>query len=597
MGRRLLRAVEAFLSKWVYGRCKRVCSGSEVRGLLRGAHLPELVRRPAIKSMIYVREFGTGSKKPSDHRNKRIAIIDQDQRSDTLPSRLPLSRLSFRWQITLLGTLVFILFLSVLSAGVGTLRYTRSAVLAKEKRQLTQITQNLAREYEDKAEFSRQNNELPPLNNPGAASSREVFALLSRVVLENVEGVNGGFFSKTGGTLIGYPSINSGDFAKNYQVSAEEQRMILQVARSATAEHQPAEQVVTSGPGVFLIEAVPIRDGHSVVGSAWTTKRLAGLPGSNRFKAYLLTAALGTAALASVLLTLLVIRNLQGGVRKIEGGLQGLERNLASQIEFESDPEEIQRIVQAINRLGVTLKENIEREKQIESELRHAERLASLGRLVAGVAHEVRNPLATIRLRVQMCQRNADTPQISESCAVALREIERLNGMVNRLLNFARPVQLHRERIDLRNIVEERMQSFHEQAAKSRVRIVANLSEDEKAAAVDKAHMAQVFDNIIQNAIEAMAEGGGTLAVNVTSIQTANNGEGVRVEFRDTGKGMTPAVATHIFDPFFTTKPSGTGLGLSICHELVTAHGGEIHVDSEEGQGTSVRIMIPAGHA
>lgn len=523
--------------------------------------------------------------------------MDRVKRSDSLLSRLPLARLSFRWQITLLGTLVFILFLSVLSAAIGTLRYTRSAVLSKEKRQLTQITQNLAREYEDKAEFSRQNNELPPLNNPGTASSREVFALLSRVVLENVEGVNGGFFSKTGDTLVGQTSINNGGFAKDYQASAEEQQMILQVSRRATAEDQPAEQILTSGPGIFLIEAVPIRDGHSVVGSAWTTKRLAGLPGSNRFRAYLITAALGFAALASVLLTLLVIRNLQGGVRKIEGGLQSLEKSLGSKIEFEGDPEEIQRIVQAINRLGVTLKENIEREKQIESELRHAERLASLGRLVAGVAHEVRNPLATIRLRVQMCQRNAGNPQINESCAVALSEIERLNGMVNRLLNFSRPVQLHRERIDLRNIVEERMQSFHEQAAKSRVRIVANLSEDEKEVAVDKAHMAQVFDNIIQNAIEAMADSGGTLAVNVTSIQTANDGGGVRVEFRDTGKGMTSTVASHIFDPFFTTKPSGTGLGLSICHELITAHGGEIHVDSEEGRGTSVRIMIPPDHA
>jgi len=522
-------------------------------------------------------------------------MIYRVERGDTLPSRLPLSRLSFRWQITLLGTLVFILFLAVLSATFGTLRYTKSAVLSAEKKRLIATIQSLAREYDDKAEFSRQNNEPPPLSNPGTASSREVFALLSRVVLENVDGVSGGFYSKTTDTILGsavtgYPSSQTGESA-----SFAEQQSILQVARTAATADQPAEQVLPNGPGVFLIEAVPIRDGYSIEGSAWSTERLSELPGTNRFRAYLITAALGTAALASVLLTLLVLHNLQGGVRKIEGGLQSLERNLASQIESDRDPEEIQRIVQAINRLGVSLNEKLEREKQIESKLRHTERLASLGRLVAGVAHEVRNPLATIRLRVQMCRRDADNPHVKESCSVALQEIERLNGMVNRLLGFARPVQLRLAPADLRNLVDERMASFRDWALKTGITIHADLPHDEVPLQVDKDRMAQVFDNVIQNALEAMSEGGGTLSVTVApQMKLDANGKGVCIEFRDTGKGMHSSVASHVFDPFFTTKPSGTGLGLSICHELVQAHGGDIHVDSEEGRGTSVKITIPA---
>ena len=321
------------------------------------------------------------------------------------------------------------------------------------------------------------------------------------------------------------------------------------------------------------------------------------LPGTNRFRAYLTTAALGAAALASALLTLLVIRNLQGGVRKIEGGLHALEQNLAAQIDTKNDPEEIQRIVQAVNRLGATLKQNIEREKQIESELRHSERLASLGRLVAGVAHEVRNPLATIRLRLQMARRDSDNPRLAESCTVALAEVERLNGMVNRLLTFARPVQLHLQRTDLRDLIEERVACFRELAGKQRVCIVAELPEPQKPVALDKGHMAQVFDNIIQNAIEAMAETGGTLCVGIGPAALAHNSGGIRVKFRDTGKGMTPSVASQVFDPFFTTKPSGTGLGLSICHELVAAHGGEIQVDSEEGRGTTVSVTVPTNAA
>ena len=520
-------------------------------------------------------------------------MIERVERGDALPSRLPLSRLSFRWQITLLGTLVFVLFLGVLGATFETLRYTKSAVLNAERKRLLVTTENLASEYSDKAEFSRQNNEPPPLNNPAAASSREVFALLSRVVLENVEGVSGGFYSKAGDALLGHESGGFGSSSKG-DITAEESA-ILEVARKAAAANQPVDQTLYNGAGVLLMQAVPIRDGHNAVGSAWTTKYLAGVPGSNRFWAYLITAALGTAALASVLLTLLVIRNLQGGVRKIEGGLEGLEGNLASHIESQNDPEEIQRIIQAINRLGITLQDKIRREKLIEDQLRHTERLAALGRLVAGVAHEVRNPLATIRLRVQMCGRDTDNAHVKESCEIALQEIERLNGIVNRLLSFARPVQLHLESADLRKLVEERMRSFGERALKTGVTLVVSLPGESVPLQVDKGRMIQVFDNVIQNAIEAMSDCGGTLsAILALPLASAANGKSVHIEFRDTGKGMDAAVAGHVFDPFFTTKPAGTGLGLSISHELVRAHGGDIHVDSEEGRGTCVTITIPA---
>ena len=524
-------------------------------------------------------------------------MIVQVERGEALPTRLPLSRLSFRWQITLLGTLVCILFVSVLFATFATLHYTKSAILGSEKKQVLQYTENLAREYEDKAEFSRQNRELPPLNNPSSASSREVLSLLNRVVLQNVEGVTGGFYSRSADVLIGYSVPASGEPATNPEIQnplVDEESLVLEAARNAASTDQPAEQVLAHAPGIVLIEAVPIREGFSVVGSSWSIKRLTVLPGSNRFRAYLATAGLGTAALASVLLTLFVIRNLQNGVRKIEGGLQVLEQNLASKIDTANDPEEIQRIVQAINRLGATLQANIEHEKKIESELRHSERLASLGRLVAGIAHEVRNPLATIRLRLQMCRRETANTRVSESCTVALEEVERLNGMVSQLLNFARPVRLCLERTNLGHLVGERMECFRDRALKSRVRIVASLPVEEKALVVDKGHMAQVFDNIIQNALEAMAESGGTLSVTMAPLDRPEKNSGVSLEFCDTGKGMNSALINHIFDPFFTTKPSGTGLGLSICHELVTAHGGEIHVESEEGRGTSVRVLMPA---
>ena len=351
---------------------------------------------------------------------------------------------------------------------------------------------------------------------------------------------------------------------------------------------------MTGGNDIFLIEASPIGNEKSNWGSAWTIERLESVPGSNRLRAYLITVALGIAALLCVILTLLVVRNLQAGVRKIESSLQDLEWDLTSQIPTGSDPEEIERIAQAINRLGASLRENIDREKQIEDRLRHAERLAALGRLVAGVAHEVRNPLATIRLRVQMAQREARNLRVDESCSIALEEIERLNGMVNRLLNFSRPVRFQPEPTDLKQLTEQRLNRFLESAQSKGIHIITNYPEDGTMLPIDQSKMAQVFDNVIQNAIEAMTESGGTLWVSVTSMMKSVSGtDKVHVEFRDTGNGISSSMISRVFDPFFTTKASGTGLGLSICHEFVRAHGGEIQVESAEGNGTSVRIILP----
>jgi signal transduction histidine kinase len=519
-----------------------------------------------------------------------------DRKRGASLAKFALSRMSFRWQVSLLGTLVVILFFAVLFAIVATLRYTKSAVASAEEKRLTAAATNLAQEYEDRADTTLRNKQPTPLDSPSTVTSQEVMSLVSRIVLQSQEGVGGGFYSSSADKLVGnfYPNGETSlQNAENKNIPASEQQAVIEVARTAASTRQSASKDLAENAGVLLVSAVPIREGYSVVGSAWAVKRLTNLPGANRFHTYLIASGLGAAALASVLLTLLVIQNLQGGVRKIENGLHELEGNLSSRIDTSNEPEEIQHIVEAINRLGKTLKEKLQYEKQMEGQLRHAERLASLGRLVAGVAHEVRNPLATIRLRVQMCRRDAVEPKVKESCLIALEEIERLNGIVNRLLNFARPIQLELEPVDLRALVRERVHSFEDFALSRHVQLMTNLPNKNLLTMIDKDRMAQVFDNIIQNALEAMADGGGTLSVTVASNNNSEKASAVCVEFQDTGKGLSSVDIGHVFDPFFTTKPSGTGLGLSISHELVRAHGGDIKIESEEGRGTSVRVTIP----
>ncbi len=513
-----------------------------------------------------------------------------------MPNRLPIPRLSFRLQIILLGAVVFVLFVAVLIASLTALRYTKSAVLNSEKLRMYDVASTLARNYLEEAKSASQAQGLSSVDFDLVASQEAISAMREKI-MQKADGINAGFYKNADDHLLDdSPTANPGQEPLVVPLTDGDpiRPAILDTVRAAASTHLPAEKILMGDPDIFIIEAIPIRDEKTDWGSAWTVERLQSLTGSNRLRAYLITVGLGLAALACVILTLLVVRNLQSGVRKIEGGLQNLESDLSSQILTGSDPEEIQRISLAINRLGATLRENMDREKQIEDRLRHSERLAALGRLVAGVAHEVRNPLATIRLRVQMSQREARNPSVDESSAIALEEIERLNGLVSRLLNFARPVHLQPEPTDLNQLAEQRLTRFLEKAQRSDIHIVKNFNGDGKSLPVDRSKMAQVFDNIIQNAIEAMTESGGTLWVSVTSeVKSISGSDKVRVEFRDTGNGIKSSMISRIFDPFFTTKPTGTGLGLSICHELVRAHGGEIQVESGEGNGTSVRVILP----
>jgi signal transduction histidine kinase len=513
-----------------------------------------------------------------------------------MSTRISLPRLSFRWQIILLGTVVAVLFIAVLIGTLGALQYTKSAVLNNEKRRLSEAASDLARNYLEKAKSTSHARDLSSADLN--AISEEAASELSRDTLQKLDGIGGGFYQGNGEQVLGYTeALNNGIAPSTFRSSSahgDVQPAVLETVKNASNSHKLAEKVFTDGNNIFLIEAVPIANQNANWGSAWTMERIQNLPGSNRFRAYLITVALGVAAIVCVILTLLVVRNLQSGVRKIESSLQDLESDLTSQIPTGSDPEEIERIAQAINRLGTSLKDNIDREKRIEDRLRHAERLAALGRLVAGVAHEVRNPLATIRLRVQMVQRDLRNTRADDSCSIALEEIERLNGMVNRLLNFSLPVRFQPEPTNLNQLTEQRLNRFMESAEGKGIQIITTFPEDGALIPIDQSKMSQVFDNVIQNAIEAMTESGGTLWVSVTSqIKSASGTDKVRVEFRDSGNGINSSMISRIFDPFFTTKASGTGLGLSICHEFVRAHGGEIQIESTEGDGTSVRIILP----
>lgn len=240
--------------------------------------------------------------------------------------------------------------------------------------------------------------------------------------------------------------------------------------------------------------------------------------------------------------------------------------------------------------LGRSLRRQRQREDRLREELRRSEHLASLGKLLAGVAHEVRNPLAGIRSTVQLWERLPETARNPETMAAVIRAVDRLNEIVSRLLHFSRADAAQRHPVAVNGLLTETLKLIEVQAAEQGVRLQADLQENLPGVSGSAGGLRQVFLNLASNALQAMPEGG----VLRCDSRAAPDGKKVFIRFSDTGPGISAEERGHLFEPFFTTRPDGTGLGLALCREIVAQHGGEIRLENGEGSGAVFRVALPA---
>lgn len=228
----------------------------------------------------------------------------------------------------------------------------------------------------------------------------------------------------------------------------------------------------------------------------------------------------------------------------------------------------------------------------LRKEIARSQRLVSLGRLAAGVAHEVRNPLSSIKgFATYFKERYCDIPEDQQIANIMTQEVDRLNRVVGQLLEFAKPVAVLKKSFDVRSLIENSLKLIERQAKDKKIKIQLTVFSEAKAIFIDSDKINQVFLNLYLNAIESM-EKGGILSVNVLKTNRKN---GIDISISDTGIGITEEDLGHIFDPYFTTKASGTGLGLAIAHNIIEAHDGEIKIKSQYRHGTTVSIFLPEG--
>jgi two-component system sensor histidine kinase PilS (NtrC family) len=236
--------------------------------------------------------------------------------------------------------------------------------------------------------------------------------------------------------------------------------------------------------------------------------------------------------------------------------------------------------------------------KRMEEQVRQADRLAAIGRLAAGLAHEIRNPIGSIRGSVEVLGVSLDPKGDDRRLMdIVLRESDRLDAIIRDFLQFSRPPHLVRVPTDLGSMFDEilLMLGHHgslQGADAPRVQMRREAAETTVKADVDPSQMRQALWNLCLNAVEAMPQGG-ELRVSVRAVTPDSGRPAVEITVEDTGVGITGAELAQVFEPFYTTKPQGTGLGLAIAHRIVEDHGGEMRVQSEPYRGTRFMISLP----
>ncbi len=238
------------------------------------------------------------------------------------------------------------------------------------------------------------------------------------------------------------------------------------------------------------------------------------------------------------------------------------------------------------------LRRHREREAQVATRLAHVDQLASLGQLAAGLAHEIKNPLAGIQGALELLRDEAPDEATAKLHDEMLGELKRVHGILQRLLESGRPAPLRLARTDVAKLLAETTELLRPSLRRRRVELRTEVPPDLPELQVDPAKLRQVLVNLIQNAAEAMPEAGGQVSV----LASAFPQEGaVVLTVEDNGPGIAAEHLAQLFEPFFTTKFTGTGLGLAISKSLIEQHGGRIEVNSEPGRGTSFLIFLPVG--
>lgn len=438
--------------------------------------------------------------------------------------------------------------------------------------------------------------EMPPPPPPREAKD-DSLAALTGTVLRREPDIEGGFYSAKADALTGYAFPTHEGPGGRKEIPGKERPTIELLARKAASTGTAQKESFHGAHDAILFVAVPVQDGKQITGAAWLMQRMPGLEAGRSKQLLLGSLGFAAAAITCALLTFFITSEVNSGVQTVLAQLGSLEGSLGEHpTDGTGRPHlaEFEQVLERVDALSNSLKEKIENERALEDEVRHRQRLSALGQFAAGVAHELRNPLATIRLRTQMSQRTAEIAAVGRNSAVVLDEIARLDRMIERLLYFSRPIHLRLESTSLSQLCNQVSANWSERFHTAGVQ--ANCHVPEGVSAIcDESKLRQVLDNLFENARQSLMESG-SQDRRIELYARSESGLAT-LEVCDNGAGLVKAAEARALEPFFTTKDTGTGLGLSISYEIVQAHGGDLLLRNRPEGGAVAIITLPAGES
>jgi signal transduction histidine kinase len=532
---------------------------------------------------------------------------------------------SLRSRILLLVVLTF-LFLAAAAISLFTfLRNRHAETLSLTEHHLVSVAANLARNY---ADHRTSDNSLraiepgplppphlapqapppPPHPEPGRPPrpGPDLLKGLTAETLQHEDGIEGGFYAARADALIGYAFPTHEGPGAEKGMPERERPTIANLAREAVAANATRTFRFEGPHDAILFVATPIHEPSGtdqstkatseVTGAAWLMERLPGIEGGQNRELLYGSVGFGIAALMTALLAVFVTTEIRSGVNIVLqrlGSMEGGWPAASQQAQGRPPLEEFDRVLHGIDSLAHALQEKIESERTLESQVRHNERLSALGQFAAGIAHELRNPLGTMRMRTQMWQRSADPEAAQRSSAVILEEIDRLDTIISRLLYFARPIQLQLQPVSLDDLCAVTASTWADKETTKGVQIICDTT-SKIVVTADHGRLLQVLDNLMENAVHSASQS--SAQVGSVTISTSLDADFARIDIMDNGRGFTPAGLRYAMDPFYTTKDTGTGLGLSISFEIVQAHGGELLLANHDGGGAVASVRLPLGN-
>ncbi|HLH40380.1 MAG TPA: ATP-binding protein [Bryobacteraceae bacterium] len=476
-----------------------------------------------------------------------------------LKRRLQLQLLFILLAAVLIATLSVILISDAVKSAEG-------VVLTDALKTLAAAASELDQQYRDRTNADSAWHELP------IAAQDTSLRGVSQAVLRSYPGVEGGYHDGAHFLGYSYPTHDTGK--KKTDVPTAELDDILG-AISQSRGSGTAQRVLRGQHDIVVIEA---KAGPNGVVS-WTMKRLPGQSDPAAHRREMLLAGLVLAALISIAGTLATGVALQRGVGQIKSGLAALGVDFSTRLPERNG--ELGEISRCINGMA-------EARQKLENDLRRADRLRTIGKLVASIAHEIRNPLNSIRLSIQYLERRLRDNQVrAEDLHPVIDEVDRLSSLLTNLLVFQKTREAILREEPVAPVLRKCLALMRPQADSRAIEIRYEPGAPEIEACFDSEQLIQVVMNLLLNALEAIGTNG------TIEVRTERREDRVRICVQDSGPGLTEEQAEHLFEAFYTTKPEGTGLGLAVSRELVVNMGGALRLVND-GPGATFEIELPA---